>query len=390
MNNIPVKLLSLCSLFLVVSCTNNNPTSNESAKPTPQIVDLLPDGGSFSRLTEAQQAYIDREDYSDTAPYNGNLSREDVSFPKPIELSWKIKDLEETGIKYQVDIYKGSDIAVSYITNEKFLKFYNSEVGTSYTYKVSALDSSDKVLVTSEMSKTFETEKKGPRHLYVEGVENMRDLGGWGYIKQGMIYRSGRFNEDSKTEPVVSIKENGLKEVQNHLHIKTEIDLRRTSTNEVGGLTDKSVLGDSVRYVQIPMYYGGNNILTFKGNASKDDYNYDNPAAIKSVFDLLANEANYPVDFHCSIGKDRTGCISYLVEGLLGFDQETMYRDYMFTNFSDAGMCKITDITTRYGKTLEDYENGSNINEKVYNYLNEVIGVSKENLDNIISILGVK
>ena len=79
--------------------------------------------------------------------------------------------------------------------------------------------------------------------------------------------------------------------------------------------------------------------------------------------------------------------MAYLIEGLLGFDQETMYRDYMFTNFANAGMCKLTDITDRYGKTLDEYPNGANLQEKIYNYLNQEIGVSKDNLDSIINIL---
>ena len=66
-----------------------------------------------------------------------------------------------------------------------------------------------------------------------------------------------------------------------------------------------------------------------------------------------------------------------------------MYRDYMFTNFADAGMCKITDLTNnnRYGKTINDYENGTSLQEKIYNYLHEVIEVSTEDLDAIIDIL---
>ena len=71
----------------------------------------------------------------------------------------------------------------------------------------------------------------------------------------------------------------------------------------------------------------------------------------------------------------------------MGFEKEHMYRDYMFTNFADAGLCKITDITDRYGKTIDEYENGETLQEKVYNYLNEVIGVSKENLDKVINNL---
>ena len=202
-----------------------------------------------------------------------------------------------------------------------------------------------------------------------------------------MVYRSGRYNAD-KADPInVTITDSGIKEMNNHLKIKSEIDLRRTSINEVGGLTDKSVLGDSVTYYSYPMAYGGNNILTFKGKLNNDDYTYDNPAMIKQVLSVFGDKNNYPIVFHCSIGKDRTGCIAYLLEGLLGFDQETMYRDYMFTNFADAGMCKLTDVTDRYGKTINEYTDGDTLQEKTFNYLKDVIGIPEETLNNIINIL---
>ena len=209
---------------------------------------------------------------------------------------------------YLVHIYEGNNTdneVVSYQTNTNSFDFYNTKLGQDYTIKVTSLDTS---IQPSEIV-SFLSDARGPRNLYVEGVENVRDLAGFGHMKQGMIYRSGRFNED-KQDVVVTIGESGIYELNNHLKIKTEIDLRRTSTNEVGGLTDTSVLGEHVKYVQLPMYYGGNNILTFKGKASKDDYFYDNPKEIANFFELLADENNYPIDFHCSIGKDRTGCLA--------------------------------------------------------------------------------
>ena len=64
----------------------------------------------------------------------------------------------------------------------------------------------------------------------------------------------------------------------------------------------------------------------------------------------------------------------------------------MFTNFANAGMCKLQDDiynSGRYGYTLENYTNGETINDKIYNYLKDEIGVEEEKLDNIISILKV-
>ena len=83
--------------------------------------------------------------------------------------------------------------------------------------------------------------------------------------------------------------------------------------------------------------------------------------------------------------------MAYLVEGLLNFDQELMYRDYMFTNFANAGMCKLTDITDKYGKTLDDYvvpgNDNPNMQQRVYAYLKNEVGVSGDDLDSVISIL---
>ena len=50
-------------------------------------------------------------------------------------------------------------------------------------------------------------------------------------------------------------------------------------------------------------------------------------------------------------------------------------------------MCKLEDdILKRYGKTLDDYE-GTDIQNKTYNYLHQEIGLSEETLNSVISIL---
>ena len=379
-------LLSLLLVIPLVACSKSGESSVSSiidgtsnkANPPSELKAVT--SGHF---TEPQINYLNNEDPSNTSPYNGNMS---VSKPLPISLTWE----SEINASYFVEIYKDEDLkekVVTYQTSEKSFDFYNPIFNQDYYIKV-CLKDTDGGSLDSEVIHVKESPTvKGPRNLYVDGVENIRDIGGWGYIKQGMLYRSGRFNEDKAEEVNVTISNAGINEINNHLKIKTEIDLRRTSNNEVGGLKDKSVLGENVNYIQLPMAYGGNNILTFTGKLSGDDYVYDNPAEIKEFFNILADEKNYPINFHCSIGKDRTGCMAYLIEGLLGFDQETMYRDYMFTNFADAGMCKLTDITDRYGETINNYESGETLQEKIYNYLNQEIGVSTDNLDNIINIL---
>lgn len=364
-------LLNLLLLFPLVACGNVNITfSNVKAV-------------SQGHFTDEQKNYLMKEDDTDTSPYNGNMS---VSYPLPVLISW------ESNYKgpFQIDIVEGNNTKLTYTSKTKNFDFYNPLFNEEYKVMISAKDYQSEIISFIE-----KVEVPGPRNLRVEGVENFRDIGGWGdfkqdgsyqtYIKQGMLYRSGRFNEDKADTVNPTITESGLYEVNNHFKIKTEIDLRRTSTNEVGGLTNKSVLGEDVNYIQLPMAYGGNNILTFKGKLSNDNYEYDNPAMIKRFFEILADINNYPINFHCSIGKDRTGCLAYLVEGLVVSNFEMMRRDYMFTNFADAGLCKITDLTTRYEQTILEYNTFSD--NKVFAYLNEVVGISKETLNIVIDIL---
>ena len=368
------------------------------------LTSLVACSGSISNIkcvndghySEEQLKYLTSDKFDDTTPYNGNMS---ISAPKPIVVSFKRVNYSKSNpVIVKVTPVISDDwfvipSTVTYdVTGDNEFKFYNPVLNHNYVISVNSSSGETYEELTVENKQIV----VGPRNLYIGGVENARDIGGWGkmvngeyqtYMKQCLLYRSGRFNKDKEEEVNTTITSEGLFEVNNHLRIKTEIDLRKTSTNEVGGLTNKSVLGDGVKYIQLPMAYNGNNILTFKGKVSGDTYEYDNPKMIKEFFEILADRDNYPINYHCSIGKDRTGCLSYLIEGLMGFDQETMYRDYMFTNFADAGLCKLTDVTDRYGKTLDEYEHGETLQEKVYNYLNEVIGVSKENLDTIITIL---
>ena len=346
-----------------------------------------------THFTEIQETYLKSANIEDTTPYNGNMS---MSAPAPTLLKWSGSSLNG----YVVKLYRDEqlqDLAFSYTTKKTSLEFYNDELLQTYYWTVTD-KSGNKVSKVSSFKNTINV--AGPRNLNVDGVENFRDIGGWGrltengyqrYMKQGMVYRSGRFNEDKADEVTITASAEGIREAKENLKIKTEIDLRRSSNNEIGSLTS-SALGEGVNYYNLPMLYEGKNLLTFTGKSGKDTYDYNNPAMIKQFFEILSDENNYPVNFHCSIGKDRTGCLSFLLEGLLGFDQEVMNRDYMFTNFANAGMCKLQDdiyASNRYGYTLENYTNGDTINDKIYNYLKDEIGVDGQKLDNIISILKV-
>lgn len=365
-------ITTLITIFALAACSKG---SNDPKSFNFSLTNL---GINVDFHTEFQAQYIASEDYTTTMGIaSGSTAKE---YPLPIILSFEgSADNKMEPASYRVDLYE--DNGTTPIKSETCqdgsgVYVYNLKVNTTYQYDVTAVYN-EKLSFKSERS-TFKTTAKGPRNLYVENVMNIRDLGGNG-IKQGLIYRSGRFNENDGT---TKITENTINTMVNELGLKTEIDLRRP--DEQGGIT-ASPLGENINYVHLPMYYGGENVLTFSGE--KNSVTYNNPARIKEFFDLLADQNNYPVDFHCAIGKDRTGCMAYLIEALCGVSEEYLYRDYLFSNFAKiSGMCDIKDIDDRYGATLKAYD-GESLQEKTYRYLNEVIGVTENNLQAIQNIL---
>ena len=152
------------------------------------------------------------------------------------------------------------------------------------------------------------------------------------------------------------------------LGIVTEIDLRNEA---VGKVTGSAVEG--VSYVQCPM-------------ASNVSYYDNNRESVVKVFELLADENNYPIVFHCAIGTDRTGYVAFLINALLGVEREGIYRDYLFSNFGNIGAARgLSGVKIDYMDRIMQYGNGT-IAENCEAFLLD-IGVQQEHIDAVRAIL---
>jgi len=49
---------------------------------------------------------------------------------------------------------------------------------------------------------------------------------------------------------------------------------------------------------------------------------------IKEALEVLSDPNNYPIMFHCSLGKDRTGTMASLVSSIVGMDRATIVSEY--------------------------------------------------------------
>lgn len=305
--------------------------------------------------------------------YISATGKKELSKPESVTLSW-VYNSDEPAEKCIVSVSENENMlnpTVYEVTGDS-LVLTNLKIATAYYWTVDADGANSAVY-------SFTTSADAPRNISVDGVANVRDLGGWKTesgtrTKQGLIYRCGRLNESSADIVNIEITEDGKNVMLGQLGIKSEIDLRKTEGNEVGGITS-SPLGDTVAYFSCPMEWDG-------------DMLYDNKEQVLRVFSILADENNYPVIYHCNIGTDRTGMISFLVNALLGVPEDDLIRDYMFSNNANiGGTRKASQMkNSGYYKAVAESQ-GSSLSEKTYNCLVD-LGVPSDQLDKVIEILG--
>ena len=221
--------------------------------------------------------------------------------------------------------------------------------------------------------KEFFVNNEAPRLVNIDGVTNARDDGGWKvsgedkYTKQGIIYRMSRLHTASTT----FITAKGIQQFQD-LGIKTEIDLRNTD-DSIGDLESKV---PGVAYQNYPMDLS-NSFFT-------DD---DNRDSIKDTLKLMSNKDNYPLMFHCSIGTDRTGFISFIINALAGVEERDLYRDYLMSNYANIGGARDHAAITNYLNFLKaDYEGVNDLSNGAKNYMLD-LGLTKGEINNIKGIL---
>ena len=312
---------------------------------------------TYSIHTELQAAYL-ADNLRDVAIYADGSKELSRPLPVTIDLSGISDDITKVELSETLSF----EDADSYPVTDGKAEIYNLKIGTTYYYR--AEKQSGKYTATA----AFRTEDAAPRNIYVDGVTNVRDLGGYaaygGRVRQGLLYRGGRLNQNHTDTPTPKITEEGIRVMRETLRIKTEVDLRQSAGNEIGSLTG-SVLGEDVVYRNLPMT-ASNSMLTA------------NNEPIRALFACLADEASYPLYFHCSIGTDRTGFTAFLMLTVLGVSLSEVERDYLFSNFGNIGSDRSIFNVSGFALYLLLFP-GDSYREKAENFL-LAIGVTAEEI----------
>ena len=381
-----IKLLTLLfAASLTISC-NGNGGGNKSADgfdfdddelQTPQVIHTQDQTNFLNFKKDTGKSYYDIT----TNDLNGFNARgnTNVSTPNKVTLNWDYTVPSDKELKkFVVTFGQEEDLSDGYVvsgTKENTISFYNPFIGDNY-FKVTAQFTDD----TEEESaiNVFKVEDVAPRNLYAGNMPNVRDMGGrttyaGGRLKQGLIYRGAGNRFDNSSQ----INDECKKVLLEQLKIKTEINVADGTSNNMS-LTGTNVENCFMAYGAVPY-----------SNLAR------NSVRIRQIMNILANEENYPIFYHCRIGTDRTGITGMMINGLLGVDFDECLQDYLFSNFAPIDNQRYPHKTDdRNGDDIAKYIDalrelpGNNFQEKVYLAL-RLIGCPAAQLDKIIDIMTI-
>ena len=330
------------------------------------------EGATVPILTPDMKAYLAQPRAARVEQFADPAARKRIAKfgdrPQKTLLSWNCTAPGATGVVWSVKVRRAKDGAVVFTakTSKSSVEIDNLEIACAYKWRVKG-KAGDGALLRAEG--TFRTEDTAPRLIHLSRVRNVRDLGGrvglnGRRVRQGRVYRSAGLNANaskSKTGGMVpgkvTMTDASRAYAKGVLGIRTDLDLR--SNRECYGMTG-SPLGPEVKWIQVPSSaYSG---------MGKDS----GKAAFTNAFRVFLDEKNYPIDFHCIAGADRTGSLAFILNALLGVDEEELWRDWEVTAFQKE---KIDfGHRTRFSKLVKVFDAfpGATIHEKVVAYVKSV------------------
>jgi protein-tyrosine phosphatase len=209
-----------------------------------------------------------------------------------------------------------SDPLVITDLTQPFATVSNLFVGARYYWKVRAEGKRIEPVESAVWS--FQTHPAMPRWVYVPGVTNMRDIGGWELsdgrrVRQGAVYRSSAISTRRVQAQTACI-------LIEELRVRTDLDLRAMREG-ARPMLDESL----VQWRHVP-------VLAYESLATDEGL-----VQYREALRVFADPTNYPILCHCRAGADRVGTLVLLLLGLLGVELDDLAQDYELTSLSVWG-----------------------------------------------------
>ena len=262
--------------------------------------------------------YLSKDEFIDSAGQGHNK-------PDGITLSWDKGSMDYTTatIKY----YTKADMsdALTVATTGNSVKINNLLANTKYFYQLSYTKGT--TLYKSNIA-TFETADY-IRFIDMGLVYNVRDMGGYktsfgGRVKQGLVYRGSELTPKAYTDGNGSHPKNIDAEImqlqKDVLKISVEVDHR--SSSEAPNLPPSPLSTE-----EFPVEYRRDG---YKVSAYTSFLTAGN-TEIQNVYKAFADADTKHVYYHCIGGADRTGCVGFVLLGLLGVSYIDAVTDFEVT-----------------------------------------------------------
>lgn len=290
------------------------------------------------------------------AKYNNTKYGNDLDYPQGKNVTWKPTTAAANIQEINITIQAKQDYQVFHPTSTSASSYLIRNLLPNQVYEYSVEEVLKDGTVNIVASGQFETVGQ-VRMLHIAGARNVRDIGGWpsslgGRLQYGWLYRSGNLDR---------VTAKGIHDFCENLYVGAELDLRKESkrkTSPLGDDKDYMVLGHS-------SYNTG---LKTKSWVYVEDF--------KFIAQRLREGKS--VDWHCAIGCDRCGTVSFLVEGVLGVGDVDLCRDYELSTFSKQ------ERTRNYAgsmiRFIKEHGPQEDLAQCFYNYLIG-IGVAKDDIE---------
>lgn len=356
----------------------------------PPNVDDVGDALVFTLANSAAKAFALTPDYDTNYSYTyildyceSNDSRQDL--PLPIVLHWKV-DTETINTEVRISRADGSKECV-YRTTEETIVVYNLVPDTQYNYRITAFhETGIEVLVENG---SFVTTPDRTRMLYIDGIQNVRDIGGYmgvdgKSVRYELIYRGSAM--DDTTLDNLCISEAGKREMLERIGIGTDLDLRGAN------MYTESALGSTVDFYAPPSSYKSYaNALT--DHTDKQYFKNMLEYIVEQLSEYEDEHGNYhpakPVYIHCQGGCDRTGTVVFLLLGLLGVNESDLAKEYELSSLATIGLYRTRDsVYYDYSgmvKAIKSYGDGGLL--QCFEAFAESCGISQETIERFRNIM---
>ena len=316
---LPIILVLPCAAFLNGSCgTSRHLAPDPPTEPEPEYVE-------YSLVTPIISKYLSEVSYTD-GDYSYSLVQNYTSQPQTYQTHWPapvpFKWIPTEGAVSQKITFTSEQESFTYTFpgGTSKAEIYNLVPDRKYTCTVECTDAIGKV---TKLDPQYIKTLPGRRFIRVDGVYNIRDLGGMKTgdgktIRYGRIYRGGEAQGTHK----LNITKSGREQFA-QLGIGADLDLRRAM--DALDITE-SPYQEGIHYRR----FNDCNLYSYKKILEGGEY----IRAFRYLVKELMTNPDKGVYFHCYAGADRTGTLAFLVEGLLGVSESELAKDYELTSFS--------------------------------------------------------